>query len=168
MVDWDQLVDGEGASVWQTIYRILRNRADADECFQETFLAALKFSARSAVLHWPALLQRLAVACAVDRLRQRLRRTRREVAVDLAVVASAELDPAEHAETNELVSTLRWALAQLTARQAEIFCLHELEEWSYQEIAEHFSLSTSAVGVQLHRTRHELKRLLGGTIDKPV
>jgi RNA polymerase sigma-70 factor, ECF subfamily len=48
-----------------------RNRADAEECFQEAALAALEFSRRKDVQHWRALLVRLATARAVDRLRRR-------------------------------------------------------------------------------------------------
>ena len=166
MVDWDELVNREGASVWRTAYRIVRNQADADECFQEAFVAALKFSADRPVRHWPALLQRLAVTCAVNRLRQRVRRTQREDALDVAEIASGELDPHEQAETSELIGALHRAIAKLSARQAEMFCLHELEGWSYRDIADHFSLSTGAVGVQLHRTRQELKELLRGMIDR--
>ena len=160
MVDWDELVRREGTAVWRTIFRLLRNQADADECFQETFVAALKLSQRQTVNHWPALLKRLAVARAVDRLRQRLRRTRREDAVDLSTIITSGPEPFEQAETSEAASTLHWALAQLSGQRAEIFCLHELENWSYQEIADHFSMSTSAVGVLLHRTRQKLQKLL--------
>ena len=63
-------------------------------------------------------------------------------------------------ETDELASALRWGLAQLPARQSEVFCLHEFGDWSYQQIADQFGLSTSAVGVMLHRTRQKLQELL--------
>ena len=62
-----------GAAVWRTAYRLLGNRADADECFQEAFLAALEVSRREPVRDWGALLRRLAAARALDRLRRRYR-----------------------------------------------------------------------------------------------
>jgi len=46
MIDWDELMRREGSAVWRTACRLLRNQADADECFQETFLAALELSNR--------------------------------------------------------------------------------------------------------------------------
>ena len=44
---------------------VLADRQDAEEVFQETFLAALEFSRGQDVRQWPALLQRLATTRAV-------------------------------------------------------------------------------------------------------
>ena len=73
MPDWPEIIERDGASVWRTAYRLLGNRADADECFQEAFLAALEVSRREPVRDWGALLRRLAAARALDRLRRRYR-----------------------------------------------------------------------------------------------
>ena len=160
MIDWNELLRREGAAVWRTVYRLVRNQADAEECFQETFLSALEVANRQPVENWPGLLQRLATVRSIDRLRKRLRRMRREEIADLALAESADPGPEQLAEVAELAAALRWALAQLPTRQAEVFCLHELSDWSYQDIAEQFAMSTSAVGVMLHRTRHKLQELL--------
>ena len=160
MIDWDELMEREGPSVWRTAYRLVRNEADADECFQETFLAALELSNRQSVRNWPALLQRLATRRAIDRLRNRMRRERREEIADLALAEAVQADPSQEAEAAELSSALRWALAQLPARQAEVFCLHELVDWSHQQIADQLGISANAVGVILHRTRQKLRELL--------
>ena len=39
MTDWQGLLNLEGNPVWRAVYRILGNAADAEECFQEVFLA---------------------------------------------------------------------------------------------------------------------------------
>jgi RNA polymerase sigma-70 factor (ECF subfamily) len=160
MIDWDELIRREGSAVWRTVYRLVRNQADADECFQETFLAALELSNRQPVRNWPALLQRLATRRAIDRVRKRWRRERREEAADLALAEAAQSDPSQQAEAEELSSALRWALAQLPTRQAEVFCLHELGDWSYQQIADQLGISANAAGVILHRSRQKLQELL--------
>jgi RNA polymerase sigma-70 factor (ECF subfamily) len=163
MIDWDELVRREGPAVWLASYRIVRSSADADECLQETFVAALNVSARGHVDCWPALLKRLAVTRAVDCLRRRIRRTRREALVDVTVLAAGSASPPEHAEAAELADELRWALAQLPARSAEVFCLHELEGWTYEEIGAQCSLSSNAVGALLHRTKSKLRKVLSST-----
>jgi RNA polymerase sigma-70 factor (ECF subfamily) len=61
--------------------------------------------------------------------------------------------PSRAAEEADLAQRLRDALAQLPAKQAEVFCLHALEGWSYSEIAGQLSLSIDAVGVLLYRAR---------------
>ena len=160
MIDWDELIRREGPAVWWTAYRLVRNQADADECLQETFLSALEASDRQPILDWPALLQRLATSRAVDRLRKKLRQRRHEEIADLTLAEGAPINPSQYAESLELGSALRSALAQLPTRQVEVFCLHELQDWSYQQIAHQFGTSTSAVGVILHRTRQKLQALL--------
>jgi RNA polymerase sigma-70 factor (ECF subfamily) len=159
MIDWDEIVRREGSAVWRTAYRLLRNRADADECYQETFLAALEVSNRQPVRNWPALLQRLATNRAIDRVRKRWRRKVHEEIADHQVVSSVDGDPSQHAEALELASALRWAVAQVPKRQAEVFTLHELSDWSYQEIADQLGITVNSVGVILHRTRHKLQQL---------
>lgn len=160
MTDWEELMRREGPAVWRSVYRLIRNRADADECFQETFLAALEVSRRQLVSNWPALLQRLAARRAIDRLRQRLRRRKREEVADLALAEATDDEPSECAEAAELAGELCAAIARLPVRQAEVFCLHELGDWSYQQIAEHLGITVSAVGVSLHRARQKLQRHL--------
>ena len=108
MIDWDELIRREGSAVWRTAYRLVRNQADADECFQETFLAALELSNRQPVHNWPALLQRLATRRAIDRVRTRLRRRRLEEFADLALAEAVQTDPSQPAETVELSNVLCW------------------------------------------------------------
>jgi RNA polymerase sigma-70 factor (ECF subfamily) len=160
MIDWDDVMRREGSAVWRTAYRILRNEADADECFQETFLAALEVANRQPIRNWPALLQRIATNRAIDRLQKQMRRRRREEVVDVAQAAGPAIDPTQRAEAEELSAALRWALAQLPPRNAAAFCLHELGDWSYQQLAEQLGTSAGAVGVMLHRTRQKLQELM--------
>jgi RNA polymerase sigma-70 factor (ECF subfamily) len=167
MPDWQELIDRDGPAVWATAYRLLGNRADADECFQEALLAALEVSRREEVQHWRALLQRLTTARAVDRLRQRRRRKISERLTDWASLRDPTALPAQEAEDAELSERLRAALAQIPAKQAQVFCLHGLEDWSYQEIARHLAISTDSVGVLLHRARRRLRQLLDSSPEVP-
>ena len=52
MIDWEGIVAREGQGLWRRVYRLLGNRADAEEVFQETFLVALSFSKREVVESW--------------------------------------------------------------------------------------------------------------------
>lgn len=160
MPDWDEILRREGPAVWRTVYRVVGNQADAEECFQETFLAALQVARREPVQSWRALLLRLAAARAVDRLRQRCRRARRAEVPDWEAVPGPAPPPSRGAEDRELAQRLREALAQIPPKQAEVFCLHCLDGWSYQEIARQLGASTDAVGVLLHRARRRLRELL--------
>jgi RNA polymerase sigma-70 factor (ECF subfamily) len=51
-------------------------------------------------------------------------------------------------------------LVGLPPNQAEAFCLHCLEDWTYREIAGHLGISVDAVGVLVHRARKRLRERL--------
>jgi RNA polymerase sigma-70 factor (ECF subfamily) len=161
MPDWDAIVRQHGRLVWRTAYRLLGNHADACDCFQETFLSALSAARRQHVENWGGLLQRLATARALDRLRHRLRQAGRGGHLaDEATVPCPAPGPPRQAESRELNERLRLALADLPPNQAEALCLHYLEEWSYQEIGRHLGIATNAVGSLLHRARARLREAL--------
>lgn len=167
MPDWDEILAREGPAVWRTAYRIIGNRADADDCFQEAFLAAWEVARRGPVRHWPGLLKRLVAARAIDRLRRRLRQGLHEAATNWDDLRGSTPSPAQTAEEAELSVQLRDALAHLPPKQAECFCLQVLEGWSYAEIARHMEETTDAVGVLLHRARNRLRALLSQPLEVP-
>jgi RNA polymerase sigma factor (sigma-70 family) len=162
MPDWDAIVSLHGRLVWRTVYRLLGNDADAGDCFQETFLSALSASRRNPVENWGGLLQRLATARALDLLRHRIRQAgRTRHLTDEATVPCPAPGPVGLAEFVELNAQVRCALADLPPKQAEVVCLHYLEEWSYQEIGRHMGIAANAVGSLLHRARARLRETLG-------
>ena len=167
MPDWPEVIEREGRAVWRTAYRLLGNRADADECFQEAFLAALEVSRREPVRDWGALLRRLAAARALDHLRRRYRHGVNRPVADWDAVPGPSPLPSQGVEDAELSESLRAALASLPPNQADAFCLHHLEDWSYREIAGHLAISVDAVGVLLHRARKRLRERLESSAEVP-
>jgi RNA polymerase sigma-70 factor (ECF subfamily) len=158
MTDWSQVLKQYGGAVWTTGYRLLNNAADADDCFQRTFVSALELSRSEAIRNWPALLKRLTTARALECLRRRQREAGRIVAlpVDLCIDGKS-VDPVQAAEAGELAEHLRGALAELDGRQAEVFCLACLEGFSYQEIAKELGVTVNHVGVLLNRAKSGLR-----------
>ncbi|HEX3357248.1 MAG TPA: sigma-70 family RNA polymerase sigma factor [Tepidisphaeraceae bacterium] len=150
-------MQGHGPVVWKTAKRLLNHDADVADCFQETFVSALKLAATTRIENWPGLLRRLATARALDLLRRRIRNQRVE---EMPADFSTEDDPVIHAQAGELHDQLRVALARLPAQQSEVFCLRYLNEMSYEEISREMKISIDAVGVNLHRARARLKELL--------
>jgi RNA polymerase sigma-70 factor (ECF subfamily) len=160
MEDWDGIMSREGPAVWRTVYRLLGHSADADECFQETFLGALRLAQREPLRDVRAVLQRLATSRAMDTLRRRYRQRKREQAGDWDQRPAAGVSPSQSAEAAELSERLRTALSELPEKQSAAFCLFSLEGWSYQQIADHLDSSVDAVGVLLFRARAKLRRRL--------
>ena len=161
MTDWKRIVEQHGGLVWATAFRLVGNGEDAADCFQETFLEAVKISRREPVVDWSALLRHLATVRAIDLLRVRCRhRGRMDATAGSDGAISREPSPAQEAEAGELAVRLRAALPHLSQDQAAVFCLSCLENLSYQEIGERLGMTANAVGVILHRARHRLRELL--------
>src|ERR1051326_7540801 len=149
MTDWSQVVAEHGRLVWRTARRLLTHEADAADCFQRTFLAAVELAQRETVRHWPGLLRRLTTARALEQLRERLRHRQRFVAnvgIDRQVNGGA-VQPEAAAVASELADDLRVALSEIDSRQAEVFCLACLVECSYAEVAELLEITANNVGV---------------------
>jgi RNA polymerase sigma-70 factor (ECF subfamily) len=87
----------------------------------------------------------------VDRFAQRHRPTEND---------TRETDPLDWLLADERRALVRRSLASLPKRDAEILLLKYTEDWSYQELAEHLGLSTSAVEARLHRARQKMRRAL--------
>lgn len=155
MTDWPAIVREHGPLVWRTAYRLLNHDADAADCFQRTFLAAVELDANEPVRHWPAVLIRLATARALERLRVRYREAGRYQ--PLADEPVGGDDPVELAEAGELADRLRVALAGIDPRQAEVFCLVCLDGRSNQEAAGLLGITAAHAGVLLHRARAALR-----------
>jgi RNA polymerase sigma-70 factor, ECF subfamily len=161
MTDWDSIVDEHGPLVWRAAYRLLGNEADAADCYQEAFAAALQVSRREAVRNWPAMLQKLATTHALDRLRRRLKQAARQDArPDVDKMPSADPGPDRLAQGQELLGRLRGALIELPEMQAQAFWLTGIEEMSYQEAALELGIEPNHLGVLLHRARLRLRELL--------
>ena len=161
MTDWEAIIKQHGRAVWQIARRFLGNEGDAADCFQETFVSALKVSGRGRVRNWGGLLKMLAMRRALDGLRGRVREGNRCGAVaDLSKVACGNPGPAEKAEALELGERLRSALGKLPPRQAEVLCLKYFDQMGDREIARQIGIKQGSVRAVLHRGREGLRQLL--------
>ena len=160
MFDWQMIVKEHGPAVWQTAYRLLGNRDDTADCFQEAFLAAVEVSRRQRVHSISGLLVHLATTRAIDRLRQRMREGRYQGSDVLSDDRRdrTPCDPARQVLNAELGERLREAIAELPPPEARAFCLRYFSEMSYREVARALNIKTSAAGVLLHRAKAKLRQ----------
>lgn len=161
MPDWEAIIREHGPAVWQTAYRLVNNRADADDCMQETFVAAVGLARRGKVRSWPAMLKRLAIARSIDCLRRRTSRRMQDGSEPVLSAALSDDPPPETVVENlELTEILRDALTKLPPQQAEVVCLRYLGEMDYKEISKELRISVGHVGMILSRAREKLRELL--------
>ena len=62
--------------------------------------------------------------------------------------------------TDDFMSWMEEVLKTLPAKQQEVFHLREVEDMSYQDIAETCGLSESDVKVNIHRARKKVKEAM--------
>lgn len=161
VVDWQLIIEKHGAIVWQTAYRLLGNHTDTSDCFQETFISALKVCRRQKVENFPALLARLATTRAIDMLRIRLRLESNNSITDYnSSATNNNPDPAKYAQKQELATQLQKALVQLPVQESQVFCLRYLNDMSYRRIAKELDIKTNLVGVLLYRAKNKLQKSL--------
>jgi RNA polymerase sigma factor (sigma-70 family) len=158
----EDIVRRYGGMVWRTVYRLVGRESDAADCFQETFVAALELGRREKVRNWEGMLKRVATTKGLDALRRRVRERKREVAGTIWEEMPGHGGGVDEvAENRELGERMRWALGELSAAQAEAFCMRHLSEMSYEEIGMELEMKANAVGVMLMRAKVRLAELLG-------
>ena len=161
MIDWDEILAAHGQAVWRTAYRLLGQHADALDCYQETFLAAYQSARRETVAHWPSFLVSLATCRSIDRLRRRGRSQRLFTPLgDVPEPVGRDVSPMEHAQRAERLDEVRGLLAELPAKQAEVFWLSCVEGMPHREISDQLGITVGQVRVLLHRARTRLRAAL--------
>ena len=161
MTDWPLILAEHGPTVWRTIYRLLDHHADALDCYQETFLAAWRFTERQPVADWASFLTSLATRRAIDRLRRRYRDRARVIAMDGVREPGSEAEsPLRHASARELMDRMRQGMAELPDKQAQVFWLSCVEGLSHQQITDRLEIAPGEVRVLLHRARTYLRGVL--------
>ena len=145
---------------------VLRDRDAVEDIVQETFVKAFyridKFKGTSSLYTW---LYRVAVNGAKDYLKSRSRRP--AASFDDLPMRAALPDGSrpliEGVAQRELRIHIHWAIHQLPLHFRTVLALREIEQMSYNEIAEALGLSIGTVESRLFRARKRLRTLLAQT-----
>lgn len=156
------LVRLHGAEVFRLAYRFTRQRQDAEEVVQETFLRAYRrldrFGGDASFGTW---LHRIAVNCACDFLRKRQRHAGAlEEEPVLDSLPSAAASPERAAASAEVQRAVNAALSGLTAAERAAFLLRHVEEMPIEEIGRTLDLSRGAAKQSVFRAVRKLRQAL--------
>ncbi len=144
--------------VLNTALRILHDANAAQDVHQDVFLAIWRRWGRyDGQICWGPYLRRSTVRKALEHAR---RAKRRPVTLAGETVPARGAGPDAHAAAEELQERLSQCLAQMPARQAEVFVLARFEGLRHEEIAEILGCSRATVRVHLHRALRRLGRKL--------
>lgn len=148
-------------SIWVTIYKIVKNRADTDDIasisFTKAFMNMDKFYKLISFEMW---LKTIALNTALDFIK-------RQRDYDLSLddenihmeIQSHQANPEGLMMRLELSGDILNVLDGLPQRMRSIITLRHIDELSYKEIAETLGISIGSVKSELHRAKQAFKKL---------
>jgi len=173
---FDYLVTYYHSSVYNLVYGILSDRADAADVTQEVFLHVFRgirgFRGGSSLKTW---LYRICVRQALNHRRWCWRHHRMQTSIDaegpdkspVLELKDAEATPFEQCAAHEVQATVRHALATVPPVFRSAVILRDLEGLSYEEIAEVLEVSVGTVKSRIMRGRRMLKEILDPLLRAP-
>ncbi len=162
------LIDRYKQMVFTLACRMLRNKEDAEEIAQDTFLKAYKalntFKGDAKFSTW---LYKIAYFQSLDQLKKKKRLITsisldRYKPTDIKVMSGI----LEELERQDRASIVKAAIDRLSEEDAAIVTLFYFEELSIREIAEIVSLSPQVIKVRLFRSRKQLAIYLSTSLLK--
>lgn len=150
-LSYEQAVRKYAQNVSSACLMRLQNYADAEDCFQNTFLKLYQKSPEfKNETHLKAWLLRVAI----NECKNCIRDSRRHLSLDAALNI-----PAPSAEDD---ADLSWALMHLDPDMREVLYLYYVERMKVGEIADILEKKPNTVKSVLHRGREKLKTIYGG------
>ncbi len=164
---FEDLMKTTSGRIYNLGFRLLRNKEDAADIMQETYMAAYenlpKFKGNSSFSTW---LYRIATNFALMKMR---REKNKRVSVSELNETSNLYDkalsdwsesPVDHLKNQELKEILDKAINSLPPKYRSVFVLHDIEGLGIAEVAEILSISGPAVKTRSHRSRMYLREKL--------
>jgi RNA polymerase sigma-70 factor (ECF subfamily) len=164
---FNQLVLSYQQQVYNLAYRIIGEPAAAADATQEAFISAFQHLSGFRGGSFRSWLMRIVSNACYDELRRRKRRpaTPLDELGDYDEEANPALingheGPSEYAERQELAHTIQAGIETLPHDQRVVLVLSDVQEMSYQEIAEATNVSLGTVKSRLARARGKLRDYL--------
>jgi RNA polymerase sigma factor (sigma-70 family) len=156
----ERLYARHAAEVRRYVQMVLRNRNDAEDVVQQTFLKALRALQQGVRPEKP---RQWLFAIAHNECRMIFRQaSRRPIEVDLESAGEISARGGSDAISAD---SIREALGQLAPNQRAALVMRELDDRSYAEIAETLGVTESAVETLLFRARRALREQLESAGD---
>jgi len=169
------LVSRHASAILSAAWRIVGERAEAEDVAQETFLAAFRalpgFREEARFATW---LYRIAVNKCRDRLRARAASPEREARAERdgdAPPPEPVGESVEHRSPEELMlerqrtASLERAIGRLPSLYREAFVLRHVEGLSYDDMSEALGVDGSTLRMRVYKARAQLSRELAGVFS---
>ncbi len=154
---YGELFERWQSKIYNFAYGILGNSEDAADVTQDSFVRVWESLPRLEQLKFGPYVYRTARNLAYDVTRTRGRVAADPTPLDFQTDDSVFADPERVALLREQQATVREATAELTDEQRAVLTLREMQELSYEEIAQVMEMPRNTVGVYLSRARLKFK-----------
>jgi len=163
-VAWDQIVRQHWRKVFNLAYKFVGRHDEAEDLTQDIFLKIFKalhtFDRRANFQTWLISISRNLCIDHYRSVRKERETMARDVDASELAPVSRERSPLNQLEQVDLKETIRTALAALPPALRQAVVLRDLQEFSYQEIADQLGLPEGTVKSRINRGRFELARQL--------
>ncbi len=161
---WNQVVRQHWRKVFNVAYRFVGRHDEAEDLTQDVFLKIFKalhtFDRRANFQTWLISISRNLCIDHYRSVRKERETMARDVDAGELMPVSTERGPLGQLEQSDLRTRIRRALAELPATLRDAVVLRDLQEFSYQEIADQLHLPEGTVKSRINRGRLELARQL--------
>ena len=169
-VAWEQIVRQNWRKVFNVAYKFVGKHDEAEDLTQDIFLKIFKalasFDRRANFQTWIISISRNLCIDHYRSVRKERQTIAREVDTNDLQPASTDRGPYQAAEHQDLRGLLRQALQKLPLTLRTAVVLRDLQELSYQEIADRLGLPEGTVKSRINRGRIELAHQLRRLQDK--
>src|ERR671918_2111713 len=159
---WETIVRQNWRKVFNVAYKFVGKHDEAEDLTQDIFLKIFKalgtFDRRANFQTWIVSISRNLCIDHYRSVRKERQTIAREVDTGDLQPASSDRGPYHAAEHQDLRAMLRQALQRLPASLRTAVILRDLQELSYQEIADQLGLPEGTVKSRINRGRLELAR----------
>ena len=169
-----ELVMKYGDRIYSLALKILRNKEDAEDILQETFLTVLEkfdtFDGRSAFFTW---IYRIATNASLMKLRRKKivyaefpDNPELEQSLENIAFIDWSQDPTSNLQDEEIKGVLEKAINELPEIYRTVFILRDLEYLSIRETGKILEISEENVKIRLRRARLFLRDKLSNYFDE--
>jgi RNA polymerase sigma-70 factor (ECF subfamily) len=169
---WETIVRQHWRKVFNVAYKFVGKHDEAEDLAQDIFLKIFKaldtFDRRANFQTWIISIARNLCIDHYRSVRKERETIAREVDAGDLTPVSAEIGPESALERSDLRALLQRALERLPVALRTAVVLRDLQELSYQEIADQLDLPEGTVKSRINRGRLELARQVRRLQDKAV
>jgi RNA polymerase sigma-70 factor, ECF subfamily len=155
---FEEMVGRQARFMFQVAFSLLRNRQDAEDAVQETFLKLYRGEAWLRMDNEKGFLARTVWRVALDHLPRAAERTLDVADMELADSGGAGVSPEQSAVDKDERAVLRRLIDGLPEELRQPLVLSSVEEMTSREVAEAMGIPEGTVRTRVMRARAELKR----------